>query len=393
MTPQDDLPAGDHPVCPRCGVPAPGETTFCPGCGLNLRLQDGLLSADEYAARERERAWLKQKERARAEADEKATRELASARASEAERARAEAAEREALNRQPAARTEGGEVAQPQRPFGKRRSTWIAGAVLVVLAAGGVAAMALAGSDSPKRKAMLTATVDAPATAQAEAIPPVTTEAATTRGAFSNSSYPERVQQLVRGWAGGKDFPAQCLEFGFSSLDPGWAFVGPKSPTTSFCEGYAFNGVAYMHRVGDRWRTVLNGSDLQGYCTTDIPRRILQSLPHDVCMAPEAAAGMSFLSPTGNIHCMRTTGRSVTCGTLSNGRAVTMGAYKAPVRTPLSPALRHAKGHVLAYGKTWTSGPVFCKSAFGGVTCTSGVEKFTINSEGVELGDQGVQPT
>jgi hypothetical protein len=52
-----DLPAGSHPVCPRCGTGAT-EAIWCGGCGLNLRQQGELPTADAYAAKVRERSWL-----------------------------------------------------------------------------------------------------------------------------------------------------------------------------------------------------------------------------------------------------------------------------------------------------------------------------------------------
>jgi hypothetical protein len=50
-------PTGTHLVCPRCGTPERGKR-FCTSCGLNLDLQDELPTADEFAARVRERRWL-----------------------------------------------------------------------------------------------------------------------------------------------------------------------------------------------------------------------------------------------------------------------------------------------------------------------------------------------
>lgn len=57
MTEDSDLPSGRQPVCPRCGTPA-GDGAWCQDCGLNLRLQGELPTADAYAAGVRERRWL-----------------------------------------------------------------------------------------------------------------------------------------------------------------------------------------------------------------------------------------------------------------------------------------------------------------------------------------------
>lgn len=52
-----EAPRLDDRVCSRCGVPA-GESRWCSGCGLNLASHSPLPTAEEYAARVREREWL-----------------------------------------------------------------------------------------------------------------------------------------------------------------------------------------------------------------------------------------------------------------------------------------------------------------------------------------------
>lgn len=44
-------------VCPRCGG-VKGGSIFCTGCGLNLPQQGELPTAEEFAAKQRERTWL-----------------------------------------------------------------------------------------------------------------------------------------------------------------------------------------------------------------------------------------------------------------------------------------------------------------------------------------------
>ena len=46
-------------MCPRCGADA-GEEVFCASCGLNLKQQPDLPTADAYVAAEREKKWLEQ---------------------------------------------------------------------------------------------------------------------------------------------------------------------------------------------------------------------------------------------------------------------------------------------------------------------------------------------
>lgn len=48
-------------MCPRCGTPA-GDAVWCSGCGLNLRQQGELPTADLYSAGIRERDWLARQE-------------------------------------------------------------------------------------------------------------------------------------------------------------------------------------------------------------------------------------------------------------------------------------------------------------------------------------------
>jgi len=64
---EPELPSGTHRVCPRCGTAA-AESVWCESCGLNLKQQDELPTADAYAAKKREERWLHQQtERAQGE--------------------------------------------------------------------------------------------------------------------------------------------------------------------------------------------------------------------------------------------------------------------------------------------------------------------------------------
>ena len=70
----DDLPAGSQPVCTRCGRAVSDDAVWCEGCGLNLKQQEELPSADAYSARVREERWLeeqttKEKEEQQAKSD------------------------------------------------------------------------------------------------------------------------------------------------------------------------------------------------------------------------------------------------------------------------------------------------------------------------------------
>jgi len=64
---EPELPSGTHRVCHRCGTAA-AESVWCESCGLNLKQQDELPTADAYAAKKREERWLHlQTERAQGE--------------------------------------------------------------------------------------------------------------------------------------------------------------------------------------------------------------------------------------------------------------------------------------------------------------------------------------
>lgn len=57
-----EQPSGSQRVCPRCGRDA-DDAAFCGGCGLNLRKQKALPTADAFAASVREKRWLEEPER------------------------------------------------------------------------------------------------------------------------------------------------------------------------------------------------------------------------------------------------------------------------------------------------------------------------------------------
>ncbi len=94
---------GDR-VCPRCGAPAEDEAVWCEGCGLNLKREKELPSADAYSARTREERWLEQQEaekKERAEVERKREAEaLAEKDAVRKQREKERNAEREARRQQ-----------------------------------------------------------------------------------------------------------------------------------------------------------------------------------------------------------------------------------------------------------------------------------------------------
>lgn len=132
-----ELRGTDHPVCPRCGTFA-GDGVWCGGCGLNLKQQGELPTADSYAARVREQRWLAaQAEQAEVDRTEQASA-LEERRAAEAEHRAREQRE------QARARAEESASKRAERPRGRRRKLWVGlASVLVLLLGGGGAAFAL----------------------------------------------------------------------------------------------------------------------------------------------------------------------------------------------------------------------------------------------------------
>lgn len=138
MSQLEDLPSGSHWVCPRCGTPT-SEAIWCSECGLNLRQQSELPTADAFAARIREERWLAVKETERRAEHEARQREAAAAR--EEERAEAEqrrVAERERKQAQKQARAS-------RASRSKRSKSVVIGVALLLLATGGVIAYVLEG--------------------------------------------------------------------------------------------------------------------------------------------------------------------------------------------------------------------------------------------------------
>lgn len=141
------LPSGDHLVCPRCGAPA-GDDVFCDACGLNLKQQQ-LVTADSFAAAQREKKWLAertaedQQAKAAKRADQQQQRQQ---RAAEQEQRRAQKrTERE--DSQKAARLRRHERREQWQPRIKRTAI-VLGAFMVLLA-GAAVAWHLTGWDAP----------------------------------------------------------------------------------------------------------------------------------------------------------------------------------------------------------------------------------------------------
>lgn len=122
----DEPPAANHRVCPRCGTPA-GESGWCAGCGLNLRQQGELPTAEAYAAKVREQQWLDRQEEEREAAEQAAGREAAE----REQQRRAEAARLPEERRQ---RTSEAKPSASQENAARPRKLW-RGVVLVALAA------------------------------------------------------------------------------------------------------------------------------------------------------------------------------------------------------------------------------------------------------------------
>lgn len=68
-----EVTSSQEHVCPRCGTPAGG--VWCAGCGLNLKQQRDLPTADAYSAKVREGEWLARQEERHRKAREDVRRE------------------------------------------------------------------------------------------------------------------------------------------------------------------------------------------------------------------------------------------------------------------------------------------------------------------------------
>jgi hypothetical protein len=138
-----DLPSGSHRVCPRCGTPT-GDGVWCDGCGLNLKQQAELPTADAYAAKVREQRWLEERrEEERAEPRQKAKEKKAARERREAETAAA----------QQRAADEKAEKRRARAEARSRRGTrpWVVAGIALValLLAGGVGTYALTSGSDP----------------------------------------------------------------------------------------------------------------------------------------------------------------------------------------------------------------------------------------------------
>lgn len=141
-------------VCPRCGTVA-GDGVWCSDCGLNLRQQEELPTAQEFAARQREQAWLtEQAEKEREAADQERLRRMAENQQRRAEQSRQWEEAKQRREQERAAKNE----AKIRQKAGRKRSR-VALALIAVgvllLAGGGIAAYVLvsgperAAQDSP----------------------------------------------------------------------------------------------------------------------------------------------------------------------------------------------------------------------------------------------------
>lgn len=157
MSDSDAIPSGSQEVCPRCGT-APGEGTWCSGCGLNLRQQHELPTADAYTARVREGRWLADQQLQRQAQREAGEREAAVAQEQRWVRAKQE----KAATLERAAAAERGRQQQTTR--GKRSRTTLLASVsagLLLLLGGGVATYVLLSNESSP---LVTRTSPTPAT-------------------------------------------------------------------------------------------------------------------------------------------------------------------------------------------------------------------------------------
>jgi uncharacterized Zn finger protein (UPF0148 family) len=130
-------------VCPRCGTPT-AESVFCASCGVNLRQQGELPSAEAFAAKQREEAWLAKEEARRIEEEEGAKLRARDDKVAEARsphkdvRAASDEVEQRQQGAPAAASPERDDAESAARP-GKGRGTRAMVMVGLLLLAGGVA--------------------------------------------------------------------------------------------------------------------------------------------------------------------------------------------------------------------------------------------------------------
>lgn len=141
MSGRTDLPSGSHQVCPRCGAP-PDDGPWCAACGLNLRKQGKLPTADAYSAQVRELEW-----KAQQASERERTR---NARRAEAEQHRTEIArQREARSAQKSAERSSKRAEQAERVRRPLRPALIAVGGLLILVVAAAAAWHFTGWDAP----------------------------------------------------------------------------------------------------------------------------------------------------------------------------------------------------------------------------------------------------
>lgn len=133
MTDPPELPSDAYRVCPRCGSPA-DEGVWCERCGLNLRQQNELPTADAFAAGVREQRWLAaQAEEADARRAEESRAWQARATAEGEQQARAKQDREQARIEAKAAKRAEATRPKAERPPPTRKVLIVLGTVTVLL--------------------------------------------------------------------------------------------------------------------------------------------------------------------------------------------------------------------------------------------------------------------
>lgn len=143
MTPDRELPFRNDRVCPRCGIPS-GDEVFCVSCGLNLRHQAELPTADAYAARKREESWLAAGEQKRRGTQDRAEEERRATKADQRTKEERSASDEEPLPLAPLHDA----VELPSRRRPRRRVLTLIGLVAALAGGAVVAGVAITGGGS-----------------------------------------------------------------------------------------------------------------------------------------------------------------------------------------------------------------------------------------------------